>query len=344
MRVIFLTEGSSQLGLGHVTRCISLYQAFEEVGLGAVIFVQGDSLAEAALSNVRYRMINWQREWEEIKHEIKKFDIVVVDSYLADLKIYMDISNSYRACLYIDDFKRLGYPKGIVLNGSICAEDISYPKSKNITYLLGSKFIPLRKAFWTVNNKNIVKKAKHLLITFGGSGKWDVISQIVQATREVFPDFELSVITSRNHESTDRRFSNERIKIFGMLSAEEVRELMLSADIAISAGGQTTYELARVGVPSVLVAVADNQLLNCKGWEKVGFALYAGWWEDKNLWQKITESIEKLKDYELRLKMSRTGRKIVDGKGALRVAKKLIKAVQKAQKGFSPLSLPYPSQ
>ncbi|MDQ7082427.1 MAG: glycosyltransferase [Aquificota bacterium] len=54
-------------------------------------------------------------------------------------------------------------------------------------------------------------------------------------------------------------------------SAEEMKNLMLDADIAISAGGQTLYELARVGVPTIAVAVAENQMWNVSEWQEAGF-------------------------------------------------------------------------
>ena len=62
--------------------------------------------------------------------------------------------------VYIDDNKRLDYPKGIVVNGSIYAEELNYPHKNGPTYLLGIKYAPLRKEFWEVPEKKIKKRLK----------------------------------------------------------------------------------------------------------------------------------------------------------------------------------------
>lgn len=115
--------------------------------------------------------------------------------------------------------------------------------------------------------------------------------------------------------------ASDKIKIFENLDAEGMKNLMLSVDIAISAGGQTTYELARVGVPSILIAVSDNQISNCKGWQEANFAKYAGWWSDTKIMDNLIYYLRELKNLEIRKKMSSIGRFLVDGQGARRVVK-----------------------
>ena len=54
------------------------------------------------------------------------------------------------------------------------------------------------------------------------------------------------------------------------------------------------YELARVGVPTMALAVAENQMYNVIGWQKAGFIEYAGWWEDPDLLYNIEKMLRKL--------------------------------------------------
>ena len=95
---------------------------------------------------------------------------------------------------------------------------------------------------------------------------------------------------------------------------------MLESDIAISACGQTLYELAFLGVPTIAVTVADNQSINARGWQKTGFIEYGGHWSKTALSGNIKSLIDKLRDPELRRKNTFIGRDIVDGKGAIRIA------------------------
>ncbi|MCX7990169.1 MAG: UDP-2,4-diacetamido-2,4,6-trideoxy-beta-L-altropyranose hydrolase [Aquificaceae bacterium] len=332
MKVLFLTEGPSHIGHGHVTRCLSLYQAFEMLGSKPHMIVQGDYTIYSLLQNKSFELYPWLEDWKNRKEKLRDFDIVVLDSYLASIEVYEDISRSVPIKLFIDDYKRLAYPPGFVLNGSVYGQELKYPRTEGVVYLLGPAYVPLRKAFWKVKRKYIRKKLRSVLVTLGGADPRNITPEVLRLLRKEHPELELFVVVGKGFKNKEEvyKLKGEKIKVFEGLSGEEMKNIMSLVDLAVSAGGQTTYELARVGVPSVLVAVADNQLLNCKGWEKAGFAFYAGWWEDKELWKKLSEGVEKLKDYELRLKMSKIGRKLIDGKGALRVAKKLIKAVQKA--------------
>ena len=69
---------------------------------------------------------------------------------------------------------------------------------------------------------------------------------------------------------------------------------MLEADIAVSAGGQTLFELARVGTPTAAVCVADNQINNLRGFTKLGFLNNFLRWDEPNLEDLLWEEIEKL--------------------------------------------------
>ena len=100
---------------------------------------------------------------------------------------------------------------------------------------------------------------------------------------------------------------------------------MLKSDIDISAGRQTLYELARLGISTIGVCVAENQLGNIKGWEKIGFLEYAGFDNEDNIIVKINNLLKILENIKIRESKSKIGRKIVDGKGSLRVSNKLLK-------------------
>ncbi len=331
MKVLFLTEGSSSIGFGHITRCLSLYQAFQKLGAESHMVVKGDESTRSVLKGFSYELFDWQEGWKGFKERLGEFNAVVVDSYLASKSIYEDISECPTTALYIDDYKRLDYPKGIVLNGSIYAEELSYPQREGIFYLLGTKYIPLRQAFWRLEGRRVRKSLKKVLITFGGDDSKNMTPEVIRFLRRHLPEIELHVVIGGGFKNREDiyRLSDGKVRLHERLSAEQMKTLMLEADLAISAGGQTTYELARTGTPAILVAVAENQLLNCEGWHKVGFAKYAGWWEDKELFERLGRYLQEFINYQERLRASRIGKSLVDGKGALRVVKFVLMAFRK---------------
>ena len=59
MKIFILTEGGSKIGAGHVTRCLSLYQAFLELSYDIKIIVNGDEGIKKTLGNTNYLICDW---------------------------------------------------------------------------------------------------------------------------------------------------------------------------------------------------------------------------------------------------------------------------------------------
>jgi spore coat polysaccharide biosynthesis predicted glycosyltransferase SpsG len=323
MRTVIFTEGGRGIGLGHVTRCLSLAAAFEEKGADITLVVNGGE--EASLVAPDAVLLNWLDE-DSFRKFLSGADCAVIDSYLAPERYYLEAFRRVERCLFVDDFKRLDYPGGFVLNGGVSAKKLGYPQKPGVRYLLGPEYAPLRREFWDVGEKRIRQHIKRVLVTFGMSDLRNMAVSVVEALGREFPDVEKCVILGLNSQGRERLEDLKNVKVFEKISAEEMKELMLDCDVAISAGGQTTYELARVGLPSILVAVADNQVPNCKGWQEVGFALYAGRWDEIDA-RRIFKFLKLLEDPKVRVEMSGEGRKMVDGQGARRVADEVCRKV-----------------
>ena len=138
MKVFIITEGSKNIGFGHITRCISLYQAFKKRGIIPKFIINGDDPVKDLLKGLNYQIFNWLDEKSRLFEKVKDADIAIVDSYLADISFYNTLSDLVRLGVYIDDNKRLDYPKGIVVNGNIHVEELDYSKKDGVKYLLES--------------------------------------------------------------------------------------------------------------------------------------------------------------------------------------------------------------
>ena len=327
LKVYILTEGSRSVGFGHITRCLSLYQAFEEKGVKPKFLINGDDSIIGLVKDIDYEIADWLKIRQQVFERIKGSDIVIVDSYLADKEFYEVLPELVKLPVYIDDNKRIDYPKGIVVNGNIHAEDLNYPEKEGITYLLGTKYTPLRKEFWEVPEKEIKETVQSVMVTFGGDDMRNMTPKVLKLLSENYPEIEKNVIIGNGFCNIDEieSVADENTNLIYYPDAEQMKQVMLDSDIAISAGGQTLYELARVGVPTIAVAVADNQLGNVKGWQKTGFIEYAGWWEKENILEIVRICFGKLMDFSIRRKKSFLSRKFVDGKGSKRVIDLLLK-------------------
>jgi len=168
MKIFILTEGGRKIGFGHITRCIALYEAFEKKGIKPYFIVNADNSVKALLKGKRNKIFNWLKKQDELFDLISGADIVIIDSYLAKNNLYRNISDRTKLAVYIDDNKRVNYPDGIVINGSIYAKGLGYPVTKGITHLLGTKYLALRREFWDAPRKKMGKQINSVMITFGG--------------------------------------------------------------------------------------------------------------------------------------------------------------------------------
>lgn len=321
MKIIIITEGSHEIGFGHITRCMSLYQAFEEKKLFVQFIVNGDSSIKHLLRGTNHLIFNWLDDPSHLFNLLNSSNIVFIDSYLADESFYKKISELVTFTVYIDDNKRITYPNGIVINGSIFASKLNYPPLEETEYLFGSQFIPLRKDFWNIPEKKINTDIKNIMITFGGDDLRNITPDLLQFLINECPNYNKKVVIGKGFKNISKieNFNNEKTEFLYYPDARGMLNLMIESDIAISAGGQTLYELARVGLPTIAIGVALNQKHNLDNWKKAGFIEFAGFWNNKNLHDNVLEKIELLKDKNIRLEMCKSGKGAVDGQGAIRI-------------------------
>lgn len=328
-KVAILTEAGKDVGFGHVARCLGLYEALRAVKAKTSFLVNDNKEVVERLADINTLTYSISDGYSVAASLAKGKDAVIIDSYRIEKKIYSEVAKSIGLLVSIDDYNRIEYPQGIVVNGSVYAEEIDYPKTMRVEYLLGTTYIPLRKEFCGIKPKKIKDKIKTVLIIFGGYDPNGMVNKIKELVLSKFTGVKLNLIygapLSKKEKPKDRNGKN---KYYFNLEAKKVSELMKEADIAISAGGQTLYELARTGTPAIGICIADNQLNNLKGWQRYGFLEYCGWYNDPNLFCNLGSALEKLNDSKIREKMGSVGRRLVDGRGAERVVERILREIR----------------
>ena len=309
MKILFLTEGGCDIGLGHVTRCIAVAKAIRDIDPGIEIkfVVKGEPQIQNFIedSSLSPMIFDWCSQREQAYELASNSDATVVDSYIADKCLYDVLSERTSGkLLMFDDYKRLDYPAGIVVNPSVYGNEIDYPVNKAITYFLGRDYIILAQEFRDVPNKKINEQLKNILVTLGGSGSYGIfLDELISFLDNRF-DFTLNVVDIRS----------KRIDLAKML------DFMLEADLCISGGGQTINELLLVGLPAIGICLADNQLLNLEWMHRARCIEYVGWYNDNRVKERLAEAVTRVSYYKERKRLSDIGKQITDGKGALKIA------------------------
>ena len=315
MKVVFFTEGGKEIGLGHVSRCAALAEGLRHRFHGAEIHfaLRGDETALEFLKIHGFpgEFFDWEKDLPRSGALLSGAEVAVVDSYLAGEDFYHFVAERVERFLVFDDFFRLSYPdKAFVLNPT--AEPDGHPR-----HLFGLEYVVLRPPFWEVPEVKVRREVRRILITLGGEDRWRLSATAARIAHRIWPEKECVVVLGPASEGNGRIPGH----IFRNLSARKMRDLMLSCDTAISAGGQTIYELARVGLPAVGIKTGRDQENN---FERFGrrTVLYAGSHANSDLEERLER---RLKGLVPRLsEMSRRGPEMVDGKGVFRVWKKVV--------------------
>jgi UDP-2,4-diacetamido-2,4,6-trideoxy-beta-L-altropyranose hydrolase len=192
----------------------------------------------------------------------------------------------------------------MIVNGAPSAIHMGYETSDGGGLLLGPTYQCLRSPFWEVPERTLSDVVNRVLVVFGGTDTRGLASSMLEGLKNA-SGYEVDVIDSPR-------------------SAAEMRDAMLAADIAVTAGGQTVYELACTGTPAVAVVVAENQRRQVEELVRLGVLAVAGSWDDPEIARKAVEGVIELSSKPARERMSRAGRALVDGQGALRTARTVV--------------------
>jgi spore coat polysaccharide biosynthesis predicted glycosyltransferase SpsG len=184
----------------------------------------------------------------------------------------------------------------------------------------------LRKEFQKVIPRQPAKVVEDILVTTGGTDPFDVIGSLLSEviTFKEFDSIRFHAVIGPLVPDTERLKELSKHKnIILHKNVRSMSSLMVDCDLAISAGGSTLYELCRLGLPSVSISFADNQLPAVKEFHERRIIPFCG-----DLRTDIQTTIEQcisylrhyINDYPQRLQISHVMRTLVDGKGASRIA------------------------
>lgn len=272
MNVCIITEGTAGTGYGHLTRCLALYQGFMERKITPVFIANCDEGGMQILDGVQIKNFNWIHDSDRLVNIISGSDIAIIDSYLADLPLYEKVAITTNCVVFLDDTMRLDYPHGILINGSIGAENLPYKKSKYRKLLLGYDYIPLRKDFWEIPEIYRRSTPPQVLIVMGSKNCNSISKDVLSFLLPHYPLFSFELIVEQGFEYLlGEDTESYRIRAHSHVDAVMVKELMMRSEIIITAAGQSLYESLRFDAHVIPVLTAENQLNSLKGLKEAGF-------------------------------------------------------------------------
>lgn len=353
MRLAFRVDASVEMGSGHLMRCLSLGQTFLELGWEVLYVVRPlDSVADKLLAEFPVSSLAWLRRpaevfdkprggapahylWAKVDQlqdatetvdSLTEFrpDWVIVDHYSFDKRWHEEVASALRCKVgAIDDLGDRDLDVRVLVDPNWDANhSMKYEGrlASNTTTLFGPRFALLSNAYRDGVRYRYSEEVRSIGIFFGGT---DVDNCSLLALKACLNevrfagDIEVLVRSTSPHLQCLKEYCSpyENVKI--TVDLPNLAAFFSRHDVQIGAGGGATWERCCVGVPSVLVAFAENQR-HVVG-EVVALGLAAG--VDSIDEIGIARALQSLiGDAPRRKRMAQAGPALVDGLGCLRVA------------------------
>jgi len=333
------TNMNSVIATGHVMRCLSIADAAKTLGEDTT-FILSDDEAVEYIANRGFQAMVLNTKWDDLESELPilldviethKIKQILVDSYQVTENYFKLLSKATKV-IYLDDLNAFHYSVAGIICYANYWEKFCYPSNySKINLWLGPQYMPLRNVFQNIGKKQIAEKVESLLLLSGGNDEYHVLEGVLSRL-DLDEMKEVTVICGRYYTDYKQMVNHfkeyKNVKLFQSVS--NIEEYMKRADLAVSAGGTTLYELCACGTPTISFSFVDNQLDNVKQFEKDGIIDYAGDVRYTNVSENIANMVKKyFANKELRKIRSDKMQKLIDGQGAIRIARALLEDLTK---------------
>jgi len=327
-------------------RCLALAQAWKDSG-GEVAFI---TTCESAgllqrLSDEGFEAIQLDShypdpgDWEATSQVLAAHPNAwaVLDGYHLDEAYQKQVKEAGHRLLVIDDMAHLEhYYADIVLNQNLHANQLHYSCEPYTQLLLGPQYVLLRREFlqWQGWKREIPEMAHKVLVTLGGGDPDNVTLKVIRAMNNLkSKDLEVKVVIGPFNPHMvllKEAIRHSPFTIQLLRSVANMPELMAWADVAISGGGSTCWEIAFLGLPNMILQLAENQRGIAEGLDSRGVGLNARWYAEISELD-LAQALKTLMFNPARRKtMSEEGQKLVHGTGTDKVVSVMHKVAQSA--------------
>ncbi len=325
MKVKILTEGGNNIGLGHIARCMSLYEEVLKREISIDFIINGDVSSVDFLHGITFKKANWL-QGEFLHNYITADDYIIIDSYKAEKAVYDFIVKLSNKAMFIDDIGRLDYPEGIIVNPSLDSSSIDYLISPNSILLSGPDYVIVRPPFVGIKRETAFNGLKRILITMGGTDIRKLTPLFINNVCKDLNDIEFDIVigSKDTDELYDQYLGFKNVAIHYNIDATEMFNLMMNCDLAITAAGQTIYELLATQTPFIPVQIIENQENNIRSLLKYNPNQIVLKHDDMGLIEHIFNALDIYDASGYRQDQNKAYEGLIDGYGARRIIDKLL--------------------
>lgn len=355
MEVLIRADANQNIGMGHIMRCLSLADVALSAGCMVEFLIADDSVSELIQSRGFKATVldsDYTRMEEEKWPQNLQSDLIIVDSYYVTAgylhQLREKLKPSCGKLIYIDDILSFPYPVDILVDYNAYSNKAIYDKlyegAEQPHLILGPTFAPLRSMFRNLPKRIQKEKVENILISTGGADELHMSLKIIQAiTSSVRTGYVYHFLIGPMNADKEfiREFAEKVDYIVIHEDVTDIKSLILSMDLAISAAGSTLYEISACGVPLITYSLADNQIPGGEAFENLGLAVNVGDLRNPksintalvmsgSLHNSAVDRIMKATDtlaydYKRRCEMGKQMQEMIDGFGADRMVEEILR-------------------
>jgi len=349
-QILIRADTSTSIGTGHVMRCLTLANALARKGVGVsficrehegnlcdLIEEQGFTVhrlpapessfeADATPAHAAWLGAAWQEDARQTGAVIRTLGIkptwLVVDHYGLDYRWEEALRPLVGRIFVIDDLADRAHDCDLLLDQNLFADMQTRYAGKvpaDCRLLLGPEYALLQPIYAELHDRIPPREGpvRRILISFGGADSENLTGRALAAFLSLNrPDIEVDVVISGSspyvHETRDQVAGHDNIHLHSNLPT--LAPLMARADLAIGAAGTTSWERLCLGLPAVVVTLAENQRPIAAELHRLGLVRWLGH-KDEVSEQSIRQALAKLIEEGIDEEWSLRCRAAVDGKG-----------------------------
>ena len=311
-----------ELGMGHVYRCLNLARCLKRHNLYFLIEDFGG--VEKIIREADFTNIIRLKKNADIDQDVKKLiklvnqyniEKIIVDKYKIKLNYLKKIRN-HAKLIVISDLNKTDFPGDLVINGFIGLKNELRKNKYGVTTLTGVKYQILNEKFAKIKK---AQKKYELITSFGGFDEHGISNIVIKEIKKLKPNIKVKIILGPATQKINELSPTTKRYITVLGETNDMQKEMSTAKIGLCAGGMTTYEFASQKIPFGIICQEKHQLITAREWEKRKIAVNLGL-----INENTSQKLEKFLLNIISRKFEGSKKRICDGKGASRVAKKII--------------------
>lgn len=332
--ILICADAQPSIGTGHLRRMVTLAEALEDIAAVDIVF-QTSQLGADILASAGHQWTTYVAPCTptSIRDRLWKgrFDVAILDNYHWSAKTVGPFRNAVPILMVVDDLADRVHDADILLdqNANHSAGDYDGLVPDTCVRLVGGQYCLLSKAFRQAPDHGNSVDDQQIFVSLGGGDPKNDLLPLTKALIKRTP-FRLSIATGGHIADAAKlaAFTKDHPKRIELVfDSKSVPEQMRHSRIAVAAGGTMTWERAAIGLPSISLILADNQVdtsnwLQMKGLHET-FDLRTDW-DPKALAKAVNDLMA---DETRQLRYARNSRQLVVPDGAVRVAERLLKKV-----------------